>query len=170
MKLRFATLSALAAMFVTGVIGLSGCHPNEKIPFDEVKAREHIIPAGQGEEYIHSFQRARVALGRQVRDSLFLDSAFQLPVAESFNRDAIISLLNADSAVGIRMYLGRDSTGLIRFVLAPINKYNQDILTKLVTSPTDGNGAKPEELKAIKQLVEIGQRCPTVCDSPSTSN
>lgn len=168
--------SILTCIAVIGLFWLSACHPTTppppppvdgKIPVNPEKALEHIITAAQGHEYIHSFSTAKMELARQLKDTLFLDHQFQLPVAESFNRDAIASLLNADGADGIRIYLGRDSSGQIRLVLVPINKRNQDILTTLVTAPTDtAGGPKPKAMIEMQQMVEIGQRCPTVCDTP----
>ena len=149
---------------------LAGCHSG-KIPIDEKKALVHIIPESQAREYLRSYSVAFQDLQRQVKDSTFLDTKFNLPIAEAFNRDAIGALLNADGAAGIRIYLGRDSIGRIRLVLVPITKEGRDIYTRLVGNvdvPANGVSAAPMPSSA-GQAVEDGQRCPTLCDPPPGS-
>jgi hypothetical protein len=165
MKLSNLTRLLFAGTALSGI--LSSCRPSGdgKIPVNEEQAAQHIISASRGEAYIKSFKAARMELGRVANDS-FLSKQFQLPVGESFNRDAIAALLNANGAVGIRIYLGRDDSGLVRMVLAPIDKNGADILTQLVKVPaTSGTGPQVESLTTETQLVDIGQRCPTLCDS-----
>lgn len=157
--------SILAGIAVSGMLLLSSCHG--KIPLDEQKASLHIIPGPQGKEYIHSFQEASIELSRQIKDSSFLDKQFQLPIAEAFNRDAIAALLNATGAQGIRIYLGRDKVGQIRLVLVPITKEGNDIYTKLINKrDAPASGATAGAATPESQVVEVGQRCPTLCDTP----
>jgi hypothetical protein len=170
MKLSNVKFSALAGVAACGMFLLSGCRPSGdgKIPVDEKNAAVHIISSAQGEAYIRSFKVARTELSR-VADS-FASKQFILPTAEAFNRDAIAALLNADGAVGIRIYLGRDDSGQVRLVLAPMDKNGQDIITKLVSvetppPPPPGPNAPHVELLTKGQFVDIGQRCPTMCDS-----
>lgn len=171
MKISVVQFPALAGIAVCGLLLLYGCRESSgKIPVNEQRAREHIISSTQGHMYIQSFRQANTELSRLLKDSAFLAKQFQLPVAESFNRDAIAALLNADSADGVRIYLGRDAAGAIRLVLVPIDKNGQDILTKLVPDSAgapakDTTGPQPRIRIEASQMVEIGQRCPTMCDS-----
>jgi hypothetical protein len=169
MKLSNVKFPALAGVAACGMFFLSSCRPSGdgKIPVNEKNAAEHIISSTQGEAYIQSFKVARTELSR-VADS-FASKQFILPTAEAFNRDAIAALLNADGAVGIRIYLGRDDSGQVRMVLAPVDKNGQDIITRLVNvgtpPPPPGPNAPRTELLTKGQFVDIGQRCPTMCDS-----
>lgn len=167
MKLNNFTRLLVAGAALLGM--LSGCRPSGdgKIPVNEEQAAKHIISSTRGEAYIKSFRAAKAELNRIASDS-FLNKQFQLPVGEAFNRDAIAALLNANGAVGIRIYLGRDDSGQVRMVLTPIDKNGADILTQLVKVPEGnggGNAPRVESLTTQTQMVDIGQRCPTLCDS-----
>jgi hypothetical protein len=147
---------------------LTGCRPGDgKIPVNEEKAAQHIISTATAETYIKSFSVAKKELMRVAATDSFMTRDFQLPIGESFNRDAIAALLNADGAVGIRIYLGRDDSGLVRLVLMPVNKDGEDIHTQLVKlpAPTTGGQTTTRSYSVESQAVDIGQRCPTQCDS-----
>jgi hypothetical protein len=164
MNQSIAKLSLLAGVAVCGLTLLSGCHSG-KIPIDEKKAMEHVIPEARAKEFIRSFADASLELQRQIKDSQFLGTRFNMPVAEAFNRDAFGALLNAEGAAGIRIYLGRDSVGRVRLVLVPITKDGRDIYTRLIGSanaPANGVAAAPPSIGG--QAMETGQRCPTLCD------
>ena len=171
MKLRHITSLSLAALAVSGIIWSSGCQPawNGKIPINEDSARLNIISASLGKSYIRSYKAADTELMHIVKDS-FLNH-FQLPIAEAFNRDAIAALLNVDGAVAIRVYLGRDDLGQVRMVLVPMDKNGNDIITQLVKPGAQSDTTKQprvEEKAASSgsgQVVDNGQRCPTMCDS-----
>jgi hypothetical protein len=167
MNQSIAKLSLLAGITVCGMALLAGCHSG-KIPVDEKKAQEHVITEAKAKEYIRSFADGTVELQRQIRDSQFLNSQFNLPIAEAFNRDAIGALLNAEGAAGIRIYLGRDSSGQVRLVLIPVTKDGRDIYTRLVggvDANANGVSAAPQT-QSIGQAMEDGQRCPTLCNPP----
>lgn len=175
MKLSNVKHSIIVGAALCGTIYLSGCNPatgDGKIPVDEQKAAEHIITGAQGVAYIQSFKTAKAELAHAPMTDSFLNKEFQLPVAESFNRDAIAALLNADGAVGIRIYLGRDDSGQVRMVLLPVDKFGNDVHAKLVTVPIPPRpGGAKEHVEESQnppsgyQVVDIGQRCPTECDS-----
>jgi hypothetical protein len=134
-----------------------------KIPFDEAKAREQIIPVRQGSEYSLNFVKLRDSvLPRVISDSLFLGQRFNLPIAETFNRDAIIALLNADGAQGVRVYFGNDDKGLVRLVLMPVDKDGKDIVTQLTGQPAGGKLGAQAKLSTTMEgeSVENGQRPP----------
>src|SRR5262245_43788126 len=56
-----------------------------KIPFNEERARTQIIPIAQGSQYSNNFVTLRDSvLPKLLRDSLFLEQRFNLPIAETF--------------------------------------------------------------------------------------
>jgi hypothetical protein len=133
-----------------------------KIPFNEERARLQIIPVKQGSQYSLNFVNLRDSvLPKLIRDSLFLEQRFNLPIAETFNRDAIIALLNADGADGIRVYFGNDDKGLVRLVLMPVDKEGNDILAKLTQTIGDKAAAQVSKVDVKDaESVENGQRPP----------
>lgn len=133
-----------------------------KIAFNEERARQQIIPVKQGSQYSLNFVNVRDSvLPKLIRDSLFLDQRFNLPIAETFNRDAIIALLNADGADGIRVYFGNDDKGLVRLVLMPVDKDGNDILAKLTQTIGDKAAAQVSKVDVKDaESVENGQRPP----------
>lgn len=145
---------------------LAGCKDqgpgNGKIPFDRKKALEQIIPVTVGSQYSKNFLTIRdTVLPRVIPDSTFLRNSFNLPIAETFNRDAIIALLNADGAAGVRVYFGNDDKGLVRLVLMPVDKEGKDIITTLVSDSTGRDGSQPKTAAFNEgQSVENGQRPP----------
>ena len=50
-----------------------------------------------------------------------------MPLAEKFNRDAIIQLLNEKGAKGVRIYLGKDTAGMVKMVLVATDEKGDDI-------------------------------------------
>lgn len=150
----------LAILFVVG------CGDKGKIPVNEDRAREQVIPVKQGIAYQDSFVSARNQLARLLTDSTFLSRKFNLPNAETFNRDAIGLLLNAEGpgglAAGIRVYLGTDEKGVMRIVLVPVDKDGKDIIGPLLGNKTALNipGISSAFAQGDGQVVENGQVCP----------
>lgn len=164
---RTRTLVAVA-LFTSSVLALSSCNGGNNgndIPVDKERAKVHIIPIKLADSYRETFGKTKTALYGQLRDSSFLDREFDLPVAEMFNRDAIALLLNQEGADGIRIYFGRDDKGQVRLVLLPVDKNGKDIRVKLLdsTGVTQKAGAAPPD-GIDGEAVEVGQRCPTICD------
>jgi len=152
-------------LFFTVLLGLySSCNNDRggKIPFNEERARQQIIPVKQGSQYSVKFVNQRDSvLPKLIRDSSFLEQQFNLPIAETFNRDAIIALLNADGADGVRIYFGNDDKGLVRLVLMPVDKEGNDIVTKLTGTLSDKAAGQAAKLAAEDgESVENGQRPP----------
>jgi hypothetical protein len=145
---------------------LAGCSDGKGIPLDEERAKLHIIPLRQVDAYRAGFAKATGTLRGLVRDTNFLKTSFDLPVAEMFNRDAIALLLNQKDADGIRIYFGVDEKGQVRLVLLPVDKKGKDIRTVLLKNLTQQAGTQLNEYGdgGGGQGVEVGQRCPTVCD------
>jgi hypothetical protein len=160
------TLIAVASLtFVASVLYSCKDEKGGEIQVDKERARVHIIPIKQADAYRDSYVKTKAVLYQQVKDSNFLDQQFDLPVAEMFNRDAIALLLNQQGADGIRIYFGRDDKGQVRLVLLPVDKNGKDIRRKLLDdkSLTQKAAAQPEgDLDG--EGVEVGLRCPTLCD------
>jgi hypothetical protein len=153
----------LTGLLLGGMLLFSQCKSEEEydpiIPYDEAKAQEHFISVDTAAKYTWLFRNGKKALGREVKDSSYLDKKFNMPLAESFNRDAVAALLNQAGAKGVRIYLGQDEKGLIRLVLVAVDKKGDDITGhdgKIMkyTSNTVGDDAI---------ILEAGQRCPTLC-------
>lgn len=148
------------------IMVLSQCRPqgDYKIPLDQVKASRHVISIEDAHRLKDGFQQARKELARQI-PGRYLDSAFNMPDAELFNRDAIAALLNAKGAVNLRIYLGRDEKGQVRFVLLPADAKGNDIETTLVPGERAASipGISSAYARGKAQAIESGQRCPSLC-------
>ncbi len=163
------------------ISGLSGCHPGGNgggttdINKDSVKA--HILSIATARHYTANFRAytdsLNAHLGGHPKDSA------QFGHAEAFNIDCIRTLLaqvgpKGDSAVGIRIYYGRDDNGLIKMILVPYDKNNNDIINVLVDlKGQPSSGAAPAHTEALTvgpdgQTIENGQHCPTICDDGSS--
>lgn len=151
------------------IVMLVSCkQPSDKIPFDEAKALRHLRPYDTLIGYIQSFNELR---SRASKNVISIDTSL-LPLAESFNRDAIIALLNAPGAQNMRIYLGRKPNGTIAFCILPVDDKGNDIAVQLVEDDkrsalnipgiSNANAAPPQS-KA--QGLEEGQRCPTLCSA-----
>ncbi len=140
----------------------SGNGSDHQIPYNADSAKVHVISFRKAAELATNFSRGKIELGRALKDSSYLNKSFSLPLAEKFNRDAIIQLLNEKGAEGLRIYLGKDSVGLVRMVLVAVDKNNNDItgdfgkIMKFSSNPSDQPVA-----------MEAGQRCPTLCSGPA---
>jgi len=152
---------------------LQGCtHNSNQIPYNPDKAKKHFITLAAAHELTAGYRKERTTLMRELRDTNYLSTSFSLPNAESFNRDAIIALLNQKGAEGVRIYLGRDKEGLIRMVLAAVDSTGNDITKG--SEPEAGNVGFIQTAHAGSTspavLLESGQRCPTLCGATGPLN
>jgi hypothetical protein len=148
----------------------AGCNDNNdgagKIPFDERRAEQSVIPIDTAKSYQANFISTRETLRKLLADTNFLNRNFNLPNAETFTRDAIILLLNQTGADGIKMYYGKDNAGVVRLVLLPVDKNGRDIQNVLIDRRQanaisipgipSAQAAPPSEAQAV----ENGQTCP----------
>ena len=147
----------------------AGCNDHNaggKIPYDVKRAEQSVIPIDTAKSYQANFLRTRETLRKLIGDTNYLDKNFNLPNAESFTRDAIILLLNQTGADGVRVYYGKDNSGIVRMVLLPIDKNGRDIQnvliergqTNAISIPgiPSAQAAPPSEAQAV----ENGQTCP----------
>lgn len=152
---------------------LQGCvQKSTQIPYNADKAKKHFISLAAAKELTADYRKERTTLTREIADTNYLATSFNLPNAESFNRDAIVALLNQKGAEGVRIYLGKDKQGLIRMVLAAVDSTGNDITT--ASEPVSGTTGFIETAKAGSTapavLLESGQRCPTLCGATSPLN
>lgn len=159
------TSYAMAVVITTMLVACQHTPSSDKIPFDEKNAITHIRPYDTLITYIESFRDLR---SRPVNNAIMLDTS-KVPLAESFNRDAIIALLNAPNAKNMRIYLGRKSDGTIAFCILPVDSAGNDIAVRLVGTDRRAAikipGISSAEAAPVKdaQGLEEGQRCPTMC-------
>lgn len=148
-----------------------GCNNDKRgndgrIPFDERRAEQSVITIETAKQYQSNFINTREALGKLIGDTNFLKQNFNLPNAESFTRDAIILLLNQAGADGIRIYYGKDSMGVVRLVLLPVDKNGKDIQAVLIDRGQTqaiyipGISSAQAAPASPPQAVENGQTCP----------
>lgn len=143
----------------------SGSHPDQgEIPVDKARAIEHVIPIEEARALRQGFLAGRKELQSRLPGN-YLDSAFNIPDGETFNRHAIAAILNAKGAEGLRIYMGKDEKGQVRMVLLPVDSSGTDILTNLVSREKAANvpGVQPAKAGAPVQAMESGQRCPPLC-------
>lgn len=148
---------------------------NRKIPVNGEKVKEHVISMKQAEGYTKAFAAAKTALVRQLPNPGYLDSNFNLPQCEMFNKDAIGAILNKPGTEGLRIYLGLNDKKEVCFVLVPVTGQGKDITERLAVDYnswlpwiTPARAGYTEDAEAI----ERGLRCPHICDldSPLSSS
>ncbi|RPD39377.1 hypothetical protein [Chitinophaga barathri] len=143
---------------------------NRKIPVDIGKVKEHAISMKEAEGYTKAFTEAKAALARQLPNPGYLDSNFNLPQCELFNKDAIGAILNKPGTEGLRVYLGLNGKKEVCFVLVPVTGKGKDITERLTVQynswmpgVSSARAGYPDDAEAI----ERGQRCPHMCDVES---
>ncbi|PSL25917.1 hypothetical protein [Chitinophaga ginsengisoli] len=159
--LRFFSAAVLIA-------ALTKCTPHHEqqrdIPLDKARALVHVISIDEARSLRQGFLVGRKELQRKLPGN-YLDSAFNIPEGETFNRDAIAAILNAKGAQGLRIYMGKDEKGQVRMVLLPVDSSGTDILTTLVSRDKAAiiPGIQPARASSLEQAMESGQRCPPLC-------
>ena len=131
-----------------------------EIPFNADSASVHVISIRKAAELATNFSRGKAELSRALKDTSYLSKSFSMPLAEKFNRDAIIQLLDEKGAKGIRIYLGKDTAGVVKMVLVATDEKGDDITGDF------GKIMKPAQNSTQPVAMEAGQRCPTLCSGP----
>lgn len=152
------------ALLCFTLLVLTNCTNNKSTTatIDKERASKHIIPLKQADAYLSKFGSSKKELQGMMKDSSYLDTHFELPISETFNSDAIALLLQQEGCRAVRIYYGMDDSGKVRLVLLPVNKDGKDIRKKLfegiagLAAKVDGNDDG--------EAIEVGQRCPTMCD------
>ncbi|GGB14191.1 hypothetical protein [Puia dinghuensis] len=169
-----ALIVAVVCLFLSGV---SGCGPGEgdkgKPQINEDTLRNHVIPIGLAIKYTKAFRATLDSTTNRLRPKAIDSITFSH--AEEFPSDVFYSLLaqsneKQGNAKGIRIYLGRDTSGQLKLVLVPVDSLGNDIINHLVNQqgkPVPGT-AHIEAATSGGQGYEAGQVCPTVCSSAAS--
>lgn len=93
---------------------------------------QHVIPISQAEEYSRRFMYVRdTVLPAVLTDPSFLSENFDIPFCETFNREAIDALLAVEGTSSVRIYMGVDENGKVRFILLPVDAEGNNIIANL---------------------------------------
>ena len=180
--MKYKTFQAAQISFLFLIIALmlmAGCNnrnqtDNKGLQFDARKAQGHVMQLDEALNYTAKFKESRRNLDAALAGSeYFKKNPIRLLNGEYFNRDAIIALLNQADTGGIRIYLGQDPNGTVKFILVPATQ-KKDYLVKLVAfnsflTPGISAAKVPPFLEG--EVMERGGECPTMCpeDSPFTN-
>ena len=85
-----------------------------------------------------------------------------LPLAETFDKNAILAMLAVPNATRFRIYLGEKEDGKICSVLVAADAEGSDILPTAITSANVTNDPP--------YILEDAIRCPEACPPPSPLN
>jgi hypothetical protein len=155
-SLKIFTVACLAVCIV---MILSKCHPkstSDHIPYNKDSAQVHIIPIDTAVKLTSTFRLVQMQMARKLHDTAYV---VNFPLAEKFNRDAIIALLDQKGARGVRIYLGEDKSGPVKMVLVAVDSLNNDITGRTHKVMKFTSNASTQDGVAL----EAGQRCPTLC-------
>ncbi len=84
-----------------------------------------------------------------------------LPVAETFERIAFDTLLAKKGCASIRIYYGMDEELKVHAIIVGADESGTDIIATQVSDSSSLEGGADDD------IVEEGQRCPTVCPPSS---
>lgn len=83
------------------------------------------------------------------------------PICETFEKTAILRLLNTTGCESFRIYYGMKENNEVDAILVPVNSAGQDILP--LSQANSGTNDDPV-------VLEDGYRCPTLCPDDSPLN
>ena len=161
--MRSLKIFTLACFAVCVVMLLCKCHPkstSDEIPYNPDSAKVHIIKLDTAIKLTSGFRLTKMQMAHKPNDTGYIAN---FPLAEKFNRDAIIALLNQKGARGIRIYFGEDKSGPIRMVVVAVDSLSNDI-----TGRSDKAASTTGTQDAV--VLDASQRCPTLCSVNSVLN
>jgi hypothetical protein len=158
------------AILLAGIsVSLSSCNNGgeqtvgSSINNDTIK--HHVISIGEAVELTTSFRAAIEDMDKKVphfKDSMDFGHAEMFPT--DVFRELIKQRDSLGTAVGIRIYYGRDANGKIRQILVPVDSAGNDIINHMVDFDDKQRQEHVEALKVSNgQALQNGQRCPTAC-------
>jgi hypothetical protein len=178
-------LIAIALLF----LGCSKDVQEKEISIDRSNVTKHIISVKLANSYTQKFRTVYDKYAKSTQQGAMAETSIgtavgagcslNLPIAESFNRDVIALLLNqkdasGNIAAGVRMYYGINENNEVCLVLAPYDNNGKDIINNLRKSapvaikiPGINTASAQDDNPDDGDLIERGQRCPTVCDLTS---
>jgi hypothetical protein len=84
-----------------------------------------------------------------------------LCISDTFDKEAIQTLINNDQCVSLRLYYGMNADLQIRPIIVGVNSNNEDILPPLSILGTG---------EITNDIVDDSVKCPPVCPPPSPLN
>lgn len=126
------------------------------------RVSQHIIPMSKAVEYSRRFIYLRdTVFPGQLREPSFLQQHFDMPFCETFNREAIDALLAAEGTASVRIYLGVDEQGRVRFVLLPVDSEGNNIITTLTGESARQEMGRGQNIDdSTNHAIENGYRPP----------
>lgn len=126
------------------------------------RVSQHIIPMSKAVEYSRRFIYVRdTVLPAQLKNPAFLQQNFDMPFCETFNREAIDALLAAEGTASVRIYLGVDEQGRMRFVLLPVDDEGNNIITTLTGESARKDLGRGQNIDdSTNHAIENGYRPP----------
>lgn len=166
--MRSLKIFTAACLIIFIILLLCRCHTGNKgnghLPYNKDSARVHIIPVDTAIKLTTTFRLIQKETARKLRDSTYI---VNFPLAEKFNRDAILALLDQKGARGVRIYLGEDKSGPVKMVLVAVDSLGNDITGRSKKIMRNSSYSTTQD-SAV--LLEAGQRCPTLCSTSSVLN
>jgi hypothetical protein len=154
-KLLFATLFATTLICLTMIYGKSKEHNGNYILFNESAAAKHVIKSSVAKTYMDAFAQEREILSRKLNTN-----EFNIPLYETFNRDAFAALLNVPGMKGIRCTYGKKPDGQIVAMFVPVDVNGEEIKAKLLTKD---DKYKVNQNDADGDVIDQGMLCPPTC-------
>jgi hypothetical protein len=166
-------------LLIIALMLIAGCNnrnqnDNKGLTFNARNAGRHVMKIDEALAYTSRFKTSRANLDAALAENeYFRKNPIRLLNGEYFNRDAIIALLKQADSGGIRIYLGQDPNGTVKFILVPATE-KSDIIGRLVAFQPlkiPGVGTAKAAPFQTGEVMERGGECPTMCpeDSPFTT-
>jgi hypothetical protein len=127
----------------------------------------HRIPVQKAREMTARYKaHKKIILKKEYEDKNILSEC------ETFNREAIDSLLAQQGCAGLRIYFSMDDALTVRAILVAVNSNNQDILPAEGTmEASTSSSTKSTSTDTDGIVVEDGRICPPNCPTaPSLNN
>ena len=93
-----------------------------------------------------------------------LSKQFNMPLCETFNREAIDALMAVNGTQALRIYMGVDAQGQVRLVLLPVDDEGNNIITTLSGEGARAGKARGADEEDDGEAVENGHRPPPYPD------
>ena len=176
MKYKAFQIAQVSFLFlIIALMLMAGCNnrnqnENTGLPFNSKNAQRHVMKLDEALNYTAKFKTSRANLDAALAQSdFFKKNPIRLLNGEYFNRDAIIALLNQADTGGIRIYLGQDPNGTVKFILVPATQKSDIIVNLLAFKPLQIPGISTAQAAPFQtgEVMERGGECPTMCPEGS---
>jgi ABC-type dipeptide/oligopeptide/nickel transport system permease subunit len=120
---------------------------------------DHLIPFPDAIEMTKRYRNNRDSILAQQEQGKNI-----LPICETFDKAAIVQLLEQPNCAGFRIYYGMDTELKVHAILVGTDATGADILPELVYS------GQAEAVENTGELFEKAERCPPNCPPASPLN